>query len=65
MVAVGHSILKAVWHILHDNLSYSELGADYLTEKIAERRKSYLQNELKSLGYSVLLTKIEELPQIA
>ena len=29
LVAVEHSILKAVWHILHDNVSYSELGADY------------------------------------
>lgn len=56
-------ILKSIWHILHDNVSYNELGADYLTEKVAERRKAYLQNELKALGYDVSLTKLEALPQ--
>ena len=56
-------ILKSIWHILHDNVSYNELGADYLTEKVAERRRTYLQNELKALGYEVALTKLEALPQ--
>lgn len=65
LIAVGHMILKSIWHILHDNVSYNELGADYLTEKIAERRKTYLQNELKNLGYNVSLTKMEDLPQTA
>ena len=65
LIAVGHSILKAVWHILHDNVSYSELGADYLTEKVAERRKAYLQSELKALGFDVTLTRLEALPQTA
>ena len=55
-------ILKSIWHILHDNVSYNELGADYLTEKVAERRKTYLQNELKNLGYNVSLIKMEALP---
>lgn len=63
LIAVGHMILKSIWHILHDNVSYNELGADYLTEKVAERRKAYLQNELKALGYDVSLTKLEALPQ--
>lgn len=65
LIAVGHSILKGVWHILHDNVSYSELGADYLTEKVADRRKAYLQSELKALGFDVTLTKLEALPQTA
>lgn len=29
LIAVGHSILKTVYHILAENVSYNELGADY------------------------------------
>lgn len=53
IIAVGHSILTSVWHVLHDNVSYKELGADYLTDRIAKRRKEYLERELKALGYDV------------
>lgn len=39
LIAVGHSILTSVWHVLHDNVSYNELGAEYLTKRIALKRK--------------------------
>ena len=29
-MAVAHSILKSVYHVLKDNVSYNEHGADYL-----------------------------------
>lgn len=58
MIAVGHSILTSVWHVLHDNVSYNELGAEYLTKRIALKRKEYLERELKGLGYEVTLSKV-------
>jgi len=57
LIAVGHSILTSVWHVLHDNVSYNELGAEYLTKRIAQKRREYLERELKSLGYEVSLSR--------
>ena len=35
-----------------------ELGAEYLNERVAKKRKEYLRRELESLGYDVSLTRI-------
>ena len=59
MIAIGHSILISVWHVLHDNVSYNELGADYVTSKVAEKRKIYLKKGLEALGFEVNLIKAE------
>lgn len=59
LIAIGHSILKSVYHSLKDNVVYKELGADYLNEKIEAKRKKYLQSELKKLGYEVHLSAVE------
>lgn len=32
LVAVGHSILKSVWHVLKEACEYKELGAEYLNQ---------------------------------
>jgi hypothetical protein len=55
LIAVGHSILKSVYHILSNNEVYRELGAEYLNTRIEAKRKSYLKKELEKLGYEVLL----------
>jgi hypothetical protein len=55
LIAVGHSILKSVYHILKGNEHYKELGADYLNKKIESKRKAYLKKELERLGYQVEL----------
>jgi transposase len=52
--AVGHSILIGCWHILHDNTTWVDLGADYFDRRqdptrIARRKL----NELRSLGWTV------------
>jgi transposase len=56
LIAIGHSILKSVYHILKNNVEYKELGAEYLDGKLEAKRKKYLQNELKKLGFEVSLT---------
>jgi hypothetical protein len=55
LIAVGHSILKSVYHILNGSEGYRELGADYLNFKIEAKRKAYMIRELRKLGYQVTL----------
>lgn len=57
VVAVGHSILKSVYHILSTESVFRELGADHINQRAEARRKSYLKKELEKLGYEVLLTE--------
>jgi hypothetical protein len=56
LIAVGHSILKSVYHILDEKVHYKELGADYLNSKIEVKRKTYLKKELEKLGFQVELS---------
>jgi len=60
LVAIGHSILKSVYHILSTSSVYRELGAEYLNLRAKVKRKSYLRKELEKLGYGVLLTDLKE-----
>lgn len=57
LIAVGHSILTSVYHVLSTGDPYKELGTRYVPEKIATKRKKYLKEELQKLGYEVVLTK--------
>lgn len=57
LIAVGHSILTSVYHVLSTGKPYKELGARYVPEKIATKRKKYLKEELQKLGYEVVLKK--------
>lgn len=57
LVAVGHSILKSVWHVLKEVCEYKELGAEYLTQRIEQKRKNYLKKELEALGYKVKISR--------
>ena len=54
--AVGHAILVIVWHLLHDERDYRELGADFLDKRNdAEARKRYLVRQLEALGHKVTI----------
>lgn len=54
--AVGHSILVIVWHVLHDEVDYQELGADYLDKRHdSDARKRYLIKQLEALGNKVTI----------
>jgi transposase len=54
--AVGHAILVIVWHLLHDERDYQDLGADFLDRRHdAEARKRYLVRQLESLGHTVTI----------
>lgn len=55
LVAVEHSIITAIWHMLTDNIPYRELGGDYFTQRDPERATRRAINALNQLGYTVTL----------
>lgn len=59
LIAIGHSILKSVYHILSTSSTYRELGADHVNLRAETKRKSYLRKELEKLGYGVMLTELK------
>ena len=57
IIAIGHSILKSVYHVLSESRVYRELGASYVNQQQEKKRKTYLKKELEKLGYDVQLLK--------
>lgn len=54
--AVGHTLLVMVWHVLHDESGYRELGADYFDSRNdSKQRERYLIRQLEALGHKVTL----------
>ena len=54
-VAVGHSILVIVWHLLTDDCDYADLGGDYFVRRDTERQRRRAVAQLQALGYRVVL----------
>ena len=59
LIAIGHSILKSVYHVIKGKEEYKELGADYLDNKLKTSRKAYFKKELEKMGYTVILSVSE------
>ncbi|MET7481451.1 IS110 family transposase [Streptomyces sp. NPDC005648] len=59
LVAVEHSIITAIWHMLTDNVPYHELGGTYFTQRDPERATRRAINQLNQLGYTVTLNPKE------
>ena len=55
-VAVAHSILVMVYHILRTHKPYTELGAHYFDQLDAERVQQHHVHRLEQLGYTVTLS---------
>jgi transposase len=62
LVAVGHSLLVIVYHVLRNRASYQELGGDYFDRQHVEVQRGRLIHKLETLGLKVT---VEELPQAA
>ena len=54
-VAVAHSILVIIWHLLTNECDYKDLGGDYFVKRDAVRERDRAVNQLLSLGYKVTL----------
>jgi len=55
IVAVAHSILVIVYHLLRDGTVYQDLGADFFRQRDREQIAKRAVHTLKKLGYEVSL----------
>jgi transposase len=56
VVAVAHHLLTVIWFVLNDDVTYHEMGADYLARRDdPTRRQRHLVHQLEQLGYRVTL----------
>jgi transposase len=59
LVAVEHSIITAIWHMLTDHTPYQDLGGTYFAQRDPERATRRAITQLNQLGYTVTLNPIE------
>jgi len=59
IVAVSHTLLIIIYHMLSKQLPYSELGADHFDRLQPERLTRYHLTKLHSLGYKVTIVPLE------
>ncbi len=50
-VAVAHSMLVAIYHIIKDGVAFKDLGADYYTQFNRDRKINAYLKKLKALGW--------------
>lgn len=55
LLAVGHSLLVIMYHLLKHHLDYKDLGRDYFDRLQPERLRRYLVKRLEALGHEVIL----------
>jgi transposase len=58
IIAVAHSLLTVIYHVLHDGTIYADLGADYFDRLAPERHARYHLRRLEELGFSVTLAPV-------
>jgi transposase len=58
IVAVGHTMLVMMYHMLKNGVDYQELGSDYLDKLRCHHLTHYLVKRLQSLGHEVTLTPL-------
>ncbi len=65
IVAVAHSILITIYHMLKNGTCYEDLGADYFTKRNTEAAKRRAIRELARLGFVVDLKSGTAVPATA
>ncbi len=59
LVALEHSMLTAVWHMLTDDLGYHDLGGDYFTRLDPQRAMRRIVRQANALGFTVRFDPIQ------
>jgi len=59
IVAVSHSVLVILYHVLRDKKPYQDLGADYFAKLDTTRLERHHVHQLEQLGYQVTLSPKE------
>ncbi len=60
IIAVAHSLLVIIYHMLRDQQPYRDLGADFFEAREKERKVKYALRQLEGFGYTVTLQPQEE-----
>ena len=60
LVAVGHSMLVIIYHLLSRKASYTELGGDYFDRRNVEVQRTRLIRKLEALGVKVTIEAVPE-----
>lgn len=58
VVAVAHTILVVIYHLLKDQVPYHELGAAYLEQRDREQATRRHVKQLERLGHRVILEPV-------
>ena len=58
-MAVSHSLLVSIYHVLSTKHPYSDLGADYFEQRDSARLTQRSVRQLEALGYTVTLVPKE------
>ncbi len=56
MLAVAHSLLVSIYHMLRDQVPYQDLGPDHFDHLHAQRLERHYVRRLEALGFEVRLT---------
>jgi transposase len=59
IVALEHSILTAVWHMLTHDVDYQDLGGDYFTQRNPDRTIRNIIRQANALGLTVRFDPIQ------
>jgi transposase len=57
-LAVAHSLLTVIYHVLKDGTVYADLGGDYFERRSPERHARALVRRLTDLGYQVTIEPV-------
>ena len=60
VVAVSHTLLIAIYHMLRTQTPYHDLGADHFQRIAPERLTRHHVQKLQALGYTVTLTSTKD-----
>ena len=58
IIAVAHSLLTVIYHVLRNGVVYEDLGADYFERRSPERHTHYHVRRLTELGFTVTLEPV-------
>ena len=53
LVAVAHSLVVIIYHVLKERTEYKDLGGDYFERRDVEKQRRRLIKQLESLGLKV------------
>jgi len=64
IVAVSHSLLVIIYHLLRDQQQYQDLGPHFFEQLDHERLRSSAVKRLEALGYRVTLEEQDEQKEV-